>query len=194
MEGVGIWPAKISCLHLILGIRNKSTSKWCLPPNECWAYWWQGLTNTKQTGPVTKSVCKLKLQLSSWLTGRGLQSEPLHWISLDMNHLSMQYFLAQNIVFSQQHLGVLSQGLPPFDKAWFVLKKTKSSQNRESFWHLNGFLAIFSSSFQSLFPANFSSRTKVSTDRNRKWPFMSSPKKSAVNSPEVESNHSRDES
>lgn len=96
--------------------------------------------------------------------------------------------------FSQQHLGVLSQGLPPFDKAWFVLKKTKSSQNRESFWHLNGFLAIFSSSFQSLFPANFSSRTKVSTDRNRKWPFMSSPEKSAVNSPEVESNHSRDES
>lgn len=57
-----------------------------------------------------------------------------------------------------------------------------------------GFLAIFSSSFQSLFPANFSSRTKVSTDRNRKWPFMSSPEKSAVNSPEVESKHSQDES
>lgn len=100
----------------------------------------QGPTNTKQTGPVTKSVCKLKLQLSSWLTRRGLQSELLHSISLDMNHLSMQYFLAQNIFFSQQHLGVLSQGLPPFDKAWFVLKKTKFTHNRESFLAFEWFI------------------------------------------------------
>lgn len=137
-----------------------------------------GPTNTKQSGPVTKSVCKLKLQLSSWLMRRGLQSELLHWISFDMNHLSMQYFLAQNIFFfSQQHSGVLSQGLPPFDKAWFVLQKTKSSHNRESFLAFEFFfLAIFSSSFQSLFPAKFSSRTKVNTDRNSKWPFMSSSK------------------
>lgn len=48
------------------------------------------------------------------------------------------FLTTEHCFFSQQHLGVLSHSLPPFDKAWFVLKKTKSSQNRESFWHLNG--------------------------------------------------------
>lgn len=137
-----------------------------------------GPTNTKQSGPVTKSVCKLKLQLSSWLMRRGLQSELLHWISFDMNHLSMQYFLAQNIFFFlssirefslRVYLLLIRHGL--------CFRKLSLHITENLFWHLNFFfLAIFSSSFQSLFPAKFSSRTKVNTDRNSKWPFMSSSK------------------
>lgn len=42
------------------------------------------------------------------------------------------------------------------------------------FWHLDGFWAIFPSSFQSLFPIWFDSRTKVNINRNGSWHFSSS--------------------
>lgn len=98
-----------------------------------------------------------------------------HWVSFGVNHLSMQYFLAQIFFFffSQQHIEVLSQGLLPFAKAC-------AQENLSLHITENSFLA-FDWFWQSSlphskvsFPAKFSSRMKVNADRNSKYHSMRS--------------------
>lgn len=139
-ERLGIWSAEAGWLPLVFCVREEPTSKHCLPPNEGWTYPWQG-TNHLQI-KVDWSCYRVSMQGNAILFMVDKKRPPVrttHWVSFDVNHLSMQYFLAQIFFFffSQPHIEVLSQGLLPFAKA--CTQENLSLHIIILFWHLTGF-------------------------------------------------------